>query len=172
MVNEDILTALKNGVQKGEPLETAIKIAINSGYNPREVKEAANYVGQGTLSSLHTKPTEHLAMPSKKSFFSFRKKSKKPKNKIQMPKAPINSTIKPIPQKQTPQQIKQSIEAPLPDIEISSPTPQTSMQQKPQKLKKPSRTKEIILLVTLLTLIGVLVLTIIFRTKILSFFTG
>ncbi|MBT3691373.1 hypothetical protein HOD75_05235 [archaeon] len=172
MVNEDILTALKNGVQKGESLETSIKIAINSGYNPREVKEAANYVGKGTLSSLHTKPTEHLAMPSKKSFFSFGRKSKKQKNKIQMPKIPIKST-KPIPsqqtQKQTQQQIKQSIEAPSPNIEISSPTPST---QKPQKPIKPKRTKEIILLVTLLTLIGVLVFTIIFKDRILSFFTG
>ena len=49
MVNEDIVTALRNAVDKGEPLESAAKIMINSGYNPREIHEASQFIGGGIM---------------------------------------------------------------------------------------------------------------------------
>ena len=37
MVNEGIVTALKNSIDRGDSLESAKQIMINSGYNPQEV---------------------------------------------------------------------------------------------------------------------------------------
>ena len=36
MVNEDIITGLKNAVARGESLQNAVQILMNSGYNPIE----------------------------------------------------------------------------------------------------------------------------------------
>lgn len=69
MVNEEIITALKNAIERGEPLQNAINLAINTGYNPRDVQEAASYL-QGYSVNYQPRPGEQLTMPSKKSFFS------------------------------------------------------------------------------------------------------
>ena len=55
MVNEDIITALTNAVNKGESLEIVMQILVNSGYDAREVQEAAQYVGKGAIHSLEPK---------------------------------------------------------------------------------------------------------------------
>ena len=68
MVNEDILTGLKNAIDHGDSVESAVSTAISSGYNPKEVEEAAQFIGQGTMPYLQTRPEEHLVMPNKKSF--------------------------------------------------------------------------------------------------------
>lgn len=40
-MREDILRGLKNAIERGEPLEKAVQSFINAGYNPIEVKQAA-----------------------------------------------------------------------------------------------------------------------------------
>jgi len=70
MVNEDILTSLRNAVDHGDSLENAIKLALNSGYNSRDVQEAAQFVSGGTITNFQTQPSERLAMPAQKKLFS------------------------------------------------------------------------------------------------------
>src|SRR3989344_4656666 len=40
-MREDILRGLKNAIERGEPLEKAVQSFISAGYNPVEVKQAA-----------------------------------------------------------------------------------------------------------------------------------
>lgn len=70
MVNEDIITSLKNAIEGGESLDTAISIAINSGYNSREVEEAAKFVGEGVIQVERLSQEQILAMPNKRGLFS------------------------------------------------------------------------------------------------------
>ena len=44
MVNEEIVTALRNAIDRGETLESAANILIISGYNDKEVIEASQFV--------------------------------------------------------------------------------------------------------------------------------
>ena len=69
MVNEDIVTILRNAVAKGEPLQHAIQILTNSGYDPQQVQEASTYVQGGTMQGLSTKPDEQLIMAQNKRIF-------------------------------------------------------------------------------------------------------
>ncbi len=47
MVRLDIITGLKNAVERGYSLEQAKQTLINSGYNTQEVEEASNYLTGG-----------------------------------------------------------------------------------------------------------------------------
>src|SRR3989344_1138515 len=47
-MREDILRGLKNAIERGEPLEKAVQSFINAGYNPIEVKQAAESMIGGT----------------------------------------------------------------------------------------------------------------------------
>ena len=79
MANEDIIAALRNGVERGESLQDSIQILINSGYNEKDIQEASKFVsGVGTISMPEPKPGEQLVMPEKKGFFTklFKKKIK------------------------------------------------------------------------------------------------
>lgn len=69
MVNEEILTALKNAVNHGESLDLSVNVMINSGYSPKDVNEAAQILGQGTTSYIQPRPEENLTMPSQKNIF-------------------------------------------------------------------------------------------------------
>ena len=78
MPNEEIITVLRNSVERGESLQTAMQIMVNSGYNPREVQAASKYVG-GAPVNIQAKPGEQLTMPEKKGFFSrFKRRQTKP----------------------------------------------------------------------------------------------
>ena len=64
MVNEDIITSLRNAINNGEQLEEAIKIMVNSGYNLKEVQEASKFVGNGIIQMIEPKSDEELAEDS------------------------------------------------------------------------------------------------------------
>ena len=55
MVNEDIVTALKNAIDRGESLESAMQILINSGYGLQDVEEASYYISKGAISMTEKK---------------------------------------------------------------------------------------------------------------------
>lgn len=67
MVNEDIVTALKNSVERGDSLENSINIMISSGYSVNDVQEASKFVGFVPMS-----PNKNISliMPEQKSLFS------------------------------------------------------------------------------------------------------
>ena len=198
MVNEDILTALKNAIEHGESLQSATAVLINSGYNPREVQEASIYLGNGVINQ-EPKLYEQLTMPATKSFSYF--SHEKPVSKMfqhpqhtqntqqfQHPQQSQLQTLqKPVSTERDIQQIKREISAPLmqaptPSSIYSSPSQdysQPSYYKQEQSLSnqlsqigpKKSYTKEIILLVILLILIAILIGTILFKSSIISFFS-
>ena len=47
MPREEIQSGLKNAVERGESLESAAQSFINAGYNPSEVRQAAQYISSG-----------------------------------------------------------------------------------------------------------------------------
>ena len=185
MVNEDIVTALKNSIQHGESLQTAIQIMINSGYNPAEVKEASRLIGGGVMPAQQPRPGEQLTMPAQKRILSkqpkFKTKSKQRPQPFQQPVQPLKKPLQtqPLqrqPLQQTTKQIKQQI-APqkiTPQLNTQPLTQQSkdqSLTKQLGKIKPPkSRAKEIFLLILLLILIGLLVVTIIYKDIILGWF--
>jgi hypothetical protein len=121
MVNEDILTSLRNAVDHGESLENAIRLALNSGYNQRDVQEAAQFVSGGTITNFQTQPSERLAMPSQKKPFS------------------QNPVLLKNPPSQAQPQIQPKFENPLPQIQ-SQPKIENSLSQirtQPQPITNP-----------------------------------
>lgn len=181
MVNEDILTALRNAVEHGESFQSAANILINSGYNPREVQEASNYLGSG-ITSQETRPHEELTMPAKKNIFGISSlmKSNSTSSKYSIPSTPSKPSI--------PSQSSKQFQAPgfnekykEQDIrmikkEISSaaslPLPVSSPVSSQDNYSPPrvSYAKEIILLMILLILIAILIGTIFLRERIVNFF--
>jgi len=197
MVNEDILTSIKNAVEHGDSVQAAIATAIASGYNPKEVQEAAQFVSQGTLSSLQTKPEEHLVMPNKKSFFSRAPKTPAPTQPVAQPASrPVaqpTSQVQPIQQRpaqvqpipvQTSSlpedysQIKREISpsqntysAPIILGNNSNNDKTLSQEIKELSPKRPSYIKEIILGIILFMLLSLLGITILLKDKLLAFFS-
>ena len=66
MVNEDIVTVLRNAVNHGEPLQHAMQVLTNSGYDPQQIQEASRYVRGGTMPTLEPKSNEQLIMAQNK----------------------------------------------------------------------------------------------------------
>jgi len=205
MVNEDIITALRNAVEHGESLETAIRIMVNSGYNPQEIHEASRFVGGREI---NIEPEEHLIMPSQKenlfsklNFFKKMKSSKKYQNKPIKQQTNLYQTKiqKQIPgqltsqsqfQNQSQNQIQiqdqykssqqpndfynnSTFTEPKFSPESSSVGSSQSLSRELKKINPPKHNnkREIYLLIILLVLIGVLVITIIYRNQILGFFS-
>ena len=61
-MREDIIAGLKNALARGESLEKAIQSFINAGYNPIEVKQAAESLTQGAM-SISNPETERARLP-------------------------------------------------------------------------------------------------------------
>jgi len=133
MINEDILTALKNAVDHGESLENAINIMINSGYPPYDVYEAAKFVGNIPLQRQIT-PENELLMPAKKSLFPNIFKKEKTYPQIQPP-IPLTRQVQPPPPppltKQIPAQQPTYLQHPYPRQDIQKP--QFLQQQYPEE---------------------------------------
>ncbi len=189
MINEDILTSLKNAIEKGESLQTAMAICINSGYSQREVEEAAKFIGEGVIEIEKISQEQLLAMPNQKkvfrNFFAPRITGTYVPPKVEntipnatqpstpqapiLPPQPLRSQpqiqARPFPQSQSVNQIKQNISPPLP-LRIDPTTP--------VRIRPPrqSYAKEIILLIILLILIVILVVVFKFRDQIITFFSG
>jgi hypothetical protein len=188
MVRKDIITALKNAVEHGESLEGAINTMVASGYSKEDVQEASRFVSRGAMALQQQEPGEQLTMPSqKKSVASKLKFWKKQAPSIQ---SKISPQVKPFPQRApSPQaQVKPTLQQPLsmtqlPPEPTKPPEKAVSkkiigkktepLQKQLSKIGKPKtgHKKEIFLLIILLILIGILILTIVFKEKILGFFS-
>ena len=149
MVNEDIITSLKNAISKGETLDSAMQTAVASGYNARDVQDASHYIGSGIVHMEKASQDRMLTMPNqKKGLFSGLFSKKQPEQLIQYQSQ--SSQIPPSPQYNTnraqtqsqdmsfssiplPAQTKQPIiNAPIP-----KPIPiQKLPQQQPQQIQR------------------------------------
>jgi hypothetical protein len=192
MVNEDIVTALRNAVDRGESLENAMRMLVNSGYPPNDVQDASKFVSFIPISN----NKNILDMPEKKILIKNNPIQPAQIQQIQPqilpPKLPPPNSLQQIQQfsnqnpkypaaQQLPQrtptnnEIKSEISSKPSQIPRYPPQqlimPAQIQQQAQETPKKPSYTKEIILLIILLLLISILIATILFRSKILSFFS-
>ncbi|MBS3078999.1 MAG: hypothetical protein A2206_02915 [Candidatus Magasanikbacteria bacterium RIFOXYA1_FULL_40_8] len=135
MVIEEIVTSLKNAVAHGDSLETAIQLAINSGYNPKDVKEASQFVSGSAVSFLQPRHDEQFAMPAQKRFFTG--------NPVGIPKPNIQRPgIRPFSAQalQQPQQMQSNQMQPVPSSQFSKNQqipPNTNQQQ--QNQNKPTQ---------------------------------
>lgn len=170
MVNEDIITALRNSITKGESLQESMRILINTGYDKNDVQEASQYVSEGVSSMLKTNPDEYLAMPNQKRLFrtnrNLNNSSYKPQN---MPKNQTRKDYQKLNNHDNTNQRDDYNNINQRDDYDS----QSHMQIKNNKqMKKKSYLLEIFLAIVLLLLIGVLISTIIFKDEILRFISG
>lgn len=83
MIEDEILGGLRNALEHGESLEKAVQSFINAGYNPRQVKAAANQLSSGSSTILHEPNSEEFPAP-------IHSESDTPK-----PPAGIESTLEP-----------------------------------------------------------------------------
>lgn len=151
-MNEDIITALKNAINSGEPMDTAMQILVNSGYDPREVQESSRYVSQGVISDLHS--GQNVPLQSQQS--------------IQAQQPPSTQEfIQPSDQSQINQQTNQNSQLDQSQQQSQQTEQQTTEMQHPI-IKNKSHTKEIILVLILIFLMGVLAVTVFFKDAILS----
>lgn len=52
MVRDELVTGLKNALSRGQSLEKAINSLLSAGYNPDEVRDAANYANVGVTGNI------------------------------------------------------------------------------------------------------------------------
>ena len=60
----DILGGLKSAVEHGSSLEQAVQSLLNSGYNPQDVKEAADAIAGKVVSPSSSQQVAHYQAPS------------------------------------------------------------------------------------------------------------
>ena len=150
MVNEDIVTALRNAINNGESLDSAVQIMINSGYNSKEVYEASQLVGSGVISNLGNLQNQ---IPQGSVF-------QQTGPDIYQSSPPSQTSLQQ-PTTFQPNQYKQQ-------TQIQRPT---QLQQPQQATTKRSYVKEIMLVIILIILLGILGASIFFRERILGFFS-
>lgn len=179
MVNEDIITGLRNSVNKGESLEYAMRVMISSGYNAQEVQEASQYISRGVVSMTQPKSTEQLAMPQDRQRIMPKNPAMNQMQQTQrMPIYPLPNQVQPLrmnPQfipKTNPPQLNQ-----IPLEQFAAPQANDYPAQiqnfsEAKEVQKKSYALEILLFIILLILIGVLVATIVFKEQILQFLSG
>lgn len=87
-MRDEIVAGLKNAIDRGYSLDEAVRSFINAGYNPQEVKQAAEYLGTGasTIMEPRAPPMREKNAPETK--------EKKPGNQ-QMPMARQENQIGP-----------------------------------------------------------------------------
>ena len=157
-MREEIVSGLKNAIERGATLEQAVRSFINAGYNPVEVEQAAQTL-RG--SSAITSPQE------------VRRPIQQPQqNPYNYPPQQFQQKYVPSQQKQYPPQNQQIPQQPL----QSYPSPQQIKPlpsfQYPRKKKSYLLLAVIILLIVLFILIGALVYVVFFgKDLIASFFS-
>lgn len=159
MVDEDILTSLKNAIEREEDLEDASQTLINAGYSAKDVGEAKDFLQKGVLLSEVEKAEENadfeqaeIKIESKPSFFSklkgiFSKKKKEVKKEENLNETPEEAELR--------EDIKKmpSIKPPHPD-----------------SLPSENNTSLMIAIAILAILIALLALAIVFRDSIINWF--
>ena len=67
MTKDEIVSGLKNAVERGSTIEQAVQSFINAGYNPVEVRQAADFMSSGAT-SISTQPMPQQFPPTPQQF--------------------------------------------------------------------------------------------------------
>jgi len=65
-MKEELIGGIKNALDRGQPIEEAVQSLINSGYNEKEVRAAAEMVSSGTATTMLKEPEEPKEREEKK----------------------------------------------------------------------------------------------------------
>jgi len=138
-MKDEIQAGIKNAIERGYTLEEAIQSFISAGYNPVEVKEAANTIGSNVTTIINQvkSPTANSAVQNMTSNSASLSAMK-----------PFNSSSQPSTSSQQPPQ------QPL-QQQSQQPIYNQSYQQSPQRKSK--KTLVIILIVILIVLVGAII---------------
>ena len=66
-MRDEIVAGLRNAIVRGQSLEQAVQSFINAGYNPQEVKAAAQIISTGVSSIVYPRPSKSVSQPQAKS---------------------------------------------------------------------------------------------------------
>jgi hypothetical protein len=154
-MREELEAGLKNAIERGSTLEEAIQSFINAGYNPVEVKEAANNISSGVTNIITNQPS-----------LNENKISQKPANAITNVFNPNSPSPSSVPKQPTVQNIAKDNSRPATQPQAAQ-SPIMSMSQQP-KNKSKIKIVIIILIIVLALLLGTMAVLIIFREKLLE----
>ena len=148
-MREDIFAGLRNAIERGATLEQAVQSFINAGYNPVEVKQAAESIDRGntSLESLNRQQPNELIRQNQqpKSPFVRQQESSLQSTATQQPSAFISK-------------IPQQVSAPISPEAYSSPSRRLSVYQSaPNRTGNKGIAVIVILIIVLLLLIGGLI---------------
>lgn len=62
-MKEDLISGLKNAIERGFSLESAVKSFLNAGYNAQEVRDAAEHLSHGASSLVYSEINREHATP-------------------------------------------------------------------------------------------------------------
>lgn len=152
MARNDIYGGLKNALEKGASMEQAIQSFINAGYNDIEVREAANMISPGVLTSNVQTPTQ-----------------------AQVPTQTQKMEPQRIPKKGAQKAL--ALAARTQDPVAYPPLGNQTQSQQPPKKQQYVKPKEgagkiVFLLAVLIILIGLLAVAIIFRNNIIDYLSS
>ncbi len=144
-MKDEIQSGIKNAIERGASLEEAVQTFINAGYNPVEVREAANTIAN-TATSMVEKPRSVKSQPAPQIMLSQPPQSQQQAQQLSQTQQPTQLTSSSSPIQQPPFQAfaKPNPSFPIPAQPfLSSPPP-----------PKHSKTKVIILIIVLVLLLG------------------
>ena len=58
-MSDEIISGLRNALERGESIDRAARSFLNAGYNPNEVKESVNAITQGATDITIQPPPQH-----------------------------------------------------------------------------------------------------------------
>ncbi|MEI6849525.1 MAG: hypothetical protein WCK29_00655 [archaeon] len=157
-MRDEIQAGLKNALERGDTLDQAVQSFISAGYNPVEVKEAANSLNSGIIpmaSNINSSKSQVDLQNKGNNFTNIAQSSTR---NSMAPSAPVFPLAKPIQPMQQMQQMQSNYQ------QLSSP----SVEQKGFHSKKIA----IILGIILLILIGLLAGLMFFSTQLLKLIGG
>ena len=170
-MRSDIYGSLKNAVDRGTPLEKAVKSMIGSGYKESEVMEAAKAVESGMIPSFGEPEPEEKRLSKKEMKKIKREEAQK---KVSQPqtasRAPQEQPTPPPKEQPTPQSPQKPPAQKLPTSEPSQHPQKTG--QKPKYIgpgKRNSTIKIIVLSIVLVILLALLGTSILFKDQIIDF---
>jgi len=178
-MRSDIYGSLKNAVDRGTPLEKAVKSMIGSGYKESEVMEAAKAVESGMIPSFGEPEPEEKRLSKKEMKKIKREEAQKKVSQPQtasrapqeQPTPPPKEQPTPPPKEQpTPQSPQKPPAQKLPTSEPSQHPQKTG--QKPKYIgpgKRNSTIKIIVLSIVLVILLALLGTSILFKDQIIDF---
>ncbi len=166
-MREDIVAGLKNALEREIPLEKAIQSFINAGYNPVEVKQAAESMTDGATATINHESEDAPLLPpvkrqSNNPFINAREMQARPQFQTTIPRAQIGG------------QSSGGVSIPTQSVQTyapQSPMPKKLNEFKPMKYREYSRSNTpliVILIIILLLLIGGLIYLIFFGQKLID----